>query len=108
MTDPAFIRWWRTQMTPPDPTPAQLRAWARRAWEAATERAALAADEAARVYRTLPTYRSDDVMAERATGAGSAAAAIRAGAHLTPTTELTRGGSPRDGRRDCNAGNPGV
>jgi hypothetical protein len=108
VTDPAFIRWWRTQMVPPDPTPAQLRAWARRAWEAATERAALAADEAARVYRTLPTYRSDDVMAERATGAGSAAAAIRAGAHLTPTTELTRGGSPRDGRRDCNAGNPGV
>jgi hypothetical protein len=59
---------------------AQLRAWARRAWEAATERCALAADEAARVYRTLPTYPSDDAMAERATGAGSAAAAIRGGA----------------------------
>jgi hypothetical protein len=83
MTDPAFIAWWATQMVPPDPTPAQLRAWCRRAWEAATERAAGIAEA---VYRGPPeddTWGSH-LLLHRET-AEAIAAAIRAGGGPAPT-----------------------
>jgi hypothetical protein len=102
VTDPAFIRWWRTQMVPPSPTPAQLRAWARRAWEAATERAA-----GLRFLIDIPDpewsgLKSQDAAVE------AYRAAIRAGAHFRATLPPTRGGSPRESRPAGNPGNPGV
>lgn len=58
MTPTPFHDWWQTQLVPPDPTPAQLRAWCRRAWEAghaaATERAA--GEERARWLAVLAPF----------------------------------------------------
>jgi hypothetical protein len=107
MTDPAFIRWWRTQMTPPSPTPAQLRAWARRAWEAATERAAGVAEQ---WEPSMIDYAMADRLEQPAwdIAARRIAAAIRGGAHQLPTLPPTRGGSPRESRPAGNPGNPGV